>query len=248
MLSSSARAQPGDRRVRAHPARVRPLIAVVRSLEVLCDGERNRVAAVTDREDRHLRPLEQLLDDDAAAEGIHRQECVIELRLRCGRRTRPCRRRARRLSPHTAGVRPRAERLSHACRGHHVLRERLRAFDASCGRARPEHGDPRVAQHVGDAGTSGASGPTTTRSTPSEPANPSRPSPSSARIGWHSPSRAIPGVPGRRVEFGDRRRLRELPGERVLAPARTDEEDTHRASLCRSPRRVRRSRTAPRTA
>src|SRR5437764_8712589 len=44
--------------------------------------------------------------------------------------------------------------------------------------------------------TRGASGPMTARSTDSVTASPSRPSRSSARTGWQSPSRAIPGLPG----------------------------------------------------
>ena len=44
--------------------------------------------------------------------------------------------------------------------------------------------------------TSGASGPITTRSMSRLRARPSRLSPSSARTGWQSPSRAIPGLPG----------------------------------------------------
>jgi hypothetical protein len=44
--------------------------------------------------------------------------------------------------------------------------------------------------------TRGASGPTTTRSTSSARDRLSSPSASSARIGWQSPSRPIPGFPG----------------------------------------------------
>ena len=35
------------------------------------------------------------------------------------------------------------------------------------------------------------------------------------------------GIAGRRVELAQQRRLRELPGERMFAPARTDEQDIH---------------------
>ena len=44
--------------------------------------------------------------------------------------------------------------------------------------------------------TSGTSGPTTTRSTPRVWHRSRRPSASSARTGWHSPRRAMPGFPG----------------------------------------------------
>ena len=40
-------------------------------------------------------------------------------------------------------------------------------------------------------------------------------------------------VPGRRVQLGQRRRLRELPGKRVLAATRSQDENAHRASLVR---------------
>ena len=65
--------------------------------------------------------------------------------------------------------------------------------------------------------TSGTSGPTTTSSTSSE-----RERPSSA-LGVVGADRVAlgevgdPGVAGRRMELGQERRLRELPGERVLA-------------------------------
>ena len=81
--------------------------------------------------------------------------------------------------------------------------------------------------------TSGASGPTTTSPTSSEPARPSSPSASSACTGWQCPSRAIPGLPGAACNSSSRRRLRQLPGKRVLAPARADQQDVHRASVCR---------------
>ena len=42
-----------------------------------------------------------------------------------------------------------------------------------------------------------------------------------------SAERRDPGVAGRRVELGERRALRELPGERVLARTRADEKHLH---------------------
>ena len=40
-----------------------------------------------------------------------------------------------------------------------------------------------------------------------------------------------PGIAGRGVELRERRALRELPGERVLACARPDQQHLHAASL-----------------
>ena len=60
------------------------------------------------------------------------------------------------------------------------------------------------------------------------------PSASSARIGWHSPNRAMPGLPGAACSSPQRRCLRELPRQCVLTTARPDEENAHRASLVRS--------------
>ena len=79
--------------------------------------------------------------------------------------------------------------------------------------------------------TSGASGPITTRSMSSAWARASSPSgvlgPNRMALGQTRDARA----PRRGMEIGQRRGLRELPGERVLAPARTDQESTHRASI-----------------
>ena len=45
-----------------------------------------------------------------------------------------------------------------------------------------------------------------------------------ALIGTHSPSSAMPGLPGAAIELERRVFTRELPGERVLAPAAADEQ------------------------
>src|SRR5919197_5516746 len=81
--------------------------------------------------------------------------------------------------------------------------------------------------------TSGASGPTTTRSTSSVRARSRRPSPSSARIGWHSPRRAIPGLPGaacRSVSDGDCASFQASACSRPPEPTRRT---LTAASLCR---------------
>ena len=55
-LTDLGLAEPGHRRVRAHATGVRPGVGVVRALEVLGGDERHRLAAVAEREQRHLRP------------------------------------------------------------------------------------------------------------------------------------------------------------------------------------------------
>ena len=79
--------------------------------------------------------------------------------------------------------------------------------------------------------TSGSSGPTTTRSTSSERDETEQPlrvvRPDRMTLG----DRGDPRVPGCGVQLRQRRRLRELPGERMLATARADDEYPHRSSL-----------------
>src|SRR2546430_10103981 len=60
-------------RVGAHAARVRTLVAVEDGLVVLRGGERQRVGAVGEREERDLLPRQELLDD-------HRRACRAERR------------------------------------------------------------------------------------------------------------------------------------------------------------------------
>ena len=117
----------------------------------------------------------------------------------------------------------------HAGGRHHVLREALRALDPGGLAPGPNTAMPAWRSSSATPATSGASGPITTRSTSRLRARPSRLSPSSARTGWQSPSSAMPGLPGRRVQLRERRCLGELPRERVLASARADDEDLHRA-------------------
>jgi len=52
--------RPGQRGVGAHPAGVRPLVAVARALEVLRGQQRHGSASVGQREQRHLGPVQEL--------------------------------------------------------------------------------------------------------------------------------------------------------------------------------------------
>ncbi len=53
-----------------------------------------------------------------------------------------------------------------------------------------------------------------------------------------SAERRDPGIPGCRVQLGELRALGKRPGERVLAPARPDDEDVHGPSLSAVPARL----------
>ena len=129
--------------------------------------------------------------------------------------------------------------------------KRLRALDPRRGRARAEDRDARRRKRVGDARDERGLGADDDEVGRERARELDKASPSSACTGWQLPSCGDAGVPGRCVQLGRARALRELPGERVLAPARPDEEHLHRrAPLAEdgasTPRREStRSRTAP---
>ena len=115
----------------------------------------------------------------------------------------------------------------------HVLGEGLGALDRRRRRARPEDRDACRPQHVGDSGDERRLGPDhhevdvermREREQPLRVLGADR-----MALGEPRDARASRGG----MEIGQGRCLRELPGERVLAPARTDQESTHRTSLVR---------------
>ena len=71
----------GDRRVGAHPAGVRPGVAVLGALVVLRGAERERARPVAEGEERDLGPFEQLLDHDLLAEGGRGDHAGVDLVL-----------------------------------------------------------------------------------------------------------------------------------------------------------------------
>jgi hypothetical protein len=170
--------------------------------------------AVGQRHERELLALEQLLDDDAAA-GVAedaRPHHLVERVERLGlgpadEDALPCREavglhHARRAGAlHVGGclgvVRERAERGGrHAEPCEQVLRERLRAFELRAGGRGPERAQALVAEAVDDPSVSGFSGPTTVRSIARSFAKRARPARSSAAIGTHSATSAMPALPG----------------------------------------------------
>jgi hypothetical protein len=80
-LRDSVLTQAGHRGVRAHAPGVRALVPIVRALEVLSRDQRDCVGAVAEREERDLRPFEQLLHHHAAAQRRHGPERNVELGL-----------------------------------------------------------------------------------------------------------------------------------------------------------------------
>jgi len=225
------RAHTRDRRIRPHASRVRPLVAVEGPFEVLRRDERQRCAAVADREERDLRSLEELLDDHVACRPLERTHRLVDLGFRATdvyalSRGEP-------VGLHDAR-RPRdrePRRRRHARGAQHVLGECLGAFDpGSCG-ARPEDQEAEPAKHVGQP----------------EHERKLRPDHDEVHLeGTREPEQTLsivrpnrvtvsqsgdPGVSGRGMQLRQRRRLRQLPGKRMLATSRPDDEDSHRSSL-----------------
>ena len=221
---ASASSSQRHGRVGAHAAGVRALVAVAGALEVLRRAERH--GAPRRRRARTATPP--------------RPRAAPRPRSR--RRTprgRAAPRRAPRRVRHTKTPLPAASPSALTTHGARGDRERRRAparppraitsfANASSPRsAPPPRSGPKtaiagVAQLVGDAGDERRLGPDHDEVDGERRASASSPSPSSARTGWHVPSAAMPGIAGRGVQLGQRRALRELPGERMLARARSD--------------------------
>ena len=137
---------------RAHSAGVRALVAVVRALEVLSRGDRDRRGTIAKAEHGDLGALEQLLDDERARHRSELREPCVDLRL-CAAH-----------DDALAGCEPvgleharsdglgKSRRSRYAGDGKHVLGEELRAFDRGGGGRRTEHRDPVSAENVGEPG------------------------------------------------------------------------------------------------
>ena len=99
--------------------------------------------AVADREDRDLRPVEQLLDHDRAGEAVELRQPRLDLGLRLADDDALARGEPVRLEharSHRLGERCRHR---HARRHHDRLGEGLRALDRGCSTRRAEDGEPR---------------------------------------------------------------------------------------------------------
>ena len=126
------------------------------------------------------------------------------------------------------GARDRERRgRRHAGRAHHVLREALRPFDRRGRSARPEDRDSVLAQRVGEPADERRLGPD------DDEVDAELTREREHAFGVLGPYRMAVGVPrdpgiaGRAVELRRVRALREPPRERMLAPARPDEEHFH---------------------
>ena len=237
-------AHAGHRRVRAHAAGVRPRVAVADPLEVLRRRQRHDAAPVGEREDGHLLAGQELLDHDRPGKRRGGAKPFVELLGRLadenalpGGET---------VDLDDAGSAGDRQRLGgrDAGRGHDVLREALRPLDPRGSAPGAEDGDAVSAQLVGDA-----------RDERSLRPDHGEVDVEAAReteqgLAVLGPDRVAvaepgdPGVAGRGVQRRQARRLGELPGERVLASTRADQEHPHGGRVYFHPRLV--SRTADR--
>ena len=134
-----------------------------------CAGSSGTTVApsVTQNSDTSGPSRNSSIDDPLAGGGVRQRRVAVG-----GHDARPCRRRGRRPSRRTAGrtrparprprpavVHTRAARGRHAGRGHHVLGEGLAALELRGRGGRPEAGDARGADRVGDAGDERRLGP-----------------------------------------------------------------------------------------
>ena len=222
------------RRESAHPAGVRSGVAVADALVVARGGERQRTAPVAEREHRQLLPFEQLLDHDAVRRARRRPRSPASssswsrqtntpfpaaspsaLTTHGGRATG---------SAAAAGT-PAAASTSFA----KLFEPSIRAAAA----VGPNVGDAGVAQLVRDARDerrlrSDHREVDLERAVPAEqPLAVVRPN----RVA--RPERGDAGIPGRRVQLLEQRALAQLPGQRVLASPRADDQHPHAPESCK---------------
>ena len=168
-------ADAGHRRVAAHAAGVRPLVAVEDSLVVLRRGERQHVGAVAERQQRELLALEVLLEEDLrrteallGEEHVHGVAGVLLGRaddhaLAGGEPVGLQHRRIRAARERREGLVAAAQDAMaggrHAGGRHQLLRVDLRALQARRGLARAESRDPGVGERVDQALDQGRLGP-----------------------------------------------------------------------------------------
>ncbi len=183
--------------------------------------------AVAEREDRHLVALEQLLDVERLAERLRSAQAGVELDLRPAdpdalARGEPVRLHDARRSRDRERARGR-----NAGRLHHLLRERLRAFEPRRRCTRAEDRDPAMAQIVGEPGDERRFG----ADDDEVDAKLGRERDERRRVvragGVAGRERRNPGIPRRRMQLGQPAAARERPRERVLASARPHNEHLH---------------------
>ena len=241
-----------------------PGVAVADALEVLRGGKRPRRLAVAEREQRDLVADQQLLDDDRAA------RLAVAPRRRGRPRRRPCAERAIRADGDAlAGREPvglddaraaelvdgpacrldvrarHGARRRHARRLHQLLREGLRALHARGTGRRAEDGDASPSQRISEAEHERQLG--SDHDEPDLEVVGKRYQAADVvdgdLVAGRDPRDA--GVAGRAMQFATGGARGERLRQRVLPPARTDEQDPHRAESRRSRRLRRTARSRP---
>ena len=116
---------------------------------------------------------------------------------------------------------------------HDLFREQLRALDLRGACAWPEDGYARVSQLVGDTRDERCLRPHHNEIDLERRREGEQPFGVLGADGMAATESGDAGVAGRRMELVEARRLAQLPGERMLACARTDEEDLHTRTVTR---------------
>jgi hypothetical protein len=222
------RPQGRDGRVGAHSAGVRPCVPLADALEVLRRRQGHRPRTVAEGEHGHLLAFEQLLDHEGAAEADRGPQAGVHVVRRPTDEHALAGGEAVGLDhARRPGHRERLRRRD-ARRRHHVLCEPLRPLDPGRGGARAEDCDSGVPELVGDPGNQRP-----LRAHDHEVGvDRARQRQEALAVlradGMASAESGDPRVPGCGVQLVERRRLAELPGERMLASARAHQQHLHR--------------------
>ena len=195
---------PGQRGIGTHPAGVRPEIPVLGPLEVLRSQQRDGGGPVRQREQRHLRSVQVLLDDHGAARGrvLLRggQVVVTTTPLPAARpsalTTYGGPNSASAASASAALVQVRAWAVGIPAASMIRFAYDLDPSITAARRLGPKQEIPEARSASATPATSGASGPITTRSAPTARASPATWPGSVTSAGCRSASAAMPGLPG----------------------------------------------------
>ena len=185
--------------------------------------------AVGQHEERDLLAFEQFLDQEVAAEPRSLAKAGVKLLLRAADEHAFAAREAVGLHDAWRPSHGEARPGRNAGRFEDVFREPLRAFDPGRGPAWTEHCDPVPAQEVGKAGDERQLGPDDYEIDPELAAEAEN---AFGVLGANRVALAEPRDPWvsrRCMERFEARAQLELPGQRVLAAARADDEDPHAA-------------------
>ena len=220
-------AESRHRRVGAHAAGVWARVLLADPLEVLRGSESDGVLAIREREQRDLLTLEQLFDQEVAAELGGGAQAGVELVLRLADEDALSCCEAVDLD-HAGRARDGdALRGRHARRLEHVLGERLRAFDPCRRLRRTEGGDPAATERVHEPDHERSLRPHHHQVDADLAAEREQ---ALAVLGANRvalPQARDPRVARRRVQLVELGARGKLPGERVLAAARPDDQHLH---------------------